>query len=189
MKIGYVRHSATGANFDQQLGALQRAGCDRIFQDDASSAQRPGLQECLKALQANDVLVISRLDLLAPSLHEVIGVVDGLKKQRIELLSLSEPLNTGATDGQWIFKTVAALRQCERNLLIERTQKGMAAARANGIKLGAKAKLTSAQIAQALALIAEGHSQKNVADYLKVGRSTLYRALQREALSVAEGNG
>jgi DNA invertase Pin-like site-specific DNA recombinase len=189
MKCGYARKSATEENLDHQLQALKRAGCQRMFQDDAG-AKHPALRDCLKTLQANDSLVIWRLDALAPSLHDVIVIVDELHTRRIKLLSLSEPLNTAVADGVWIYRAFAALRQCERNLLIERTQHGMKAARARGIKVGAKPKLSDQEIAQAKALLEEGHSQKNVADYLKISRSTLYRALlAREALSVPEGNG
>jgi DNA invertase Pin-like site-specific DNA recombinase len=189
MKCGYARKSATEENLDRQLEALKKAGCQRIFQDDAG-ARRPALRECLASLAANDILVIWRLDVLASSLHEVITRVTEIHQRGIKLLSLTEPLNTGAAEGMWIFKAFAALRACERNLLIERCRHGMKAARARGIKVGAPPKLTNEQIAQAKALLEEGHSRENVADFLKVSRSTLYRSLlAQEALQLPEANG
>jgi DNA invertase Pin-like site-specific DNA recombinase len=104
--------------------------------------------------------------------------VTEIHQRGIKLLSLSEPLNTAASEGVWIYRTFAALRECERNLLIERCKHGMKAARARGIKLGAKPKLSDAQIAQARALIQEGQTLINIADLLRVSRSTLYRSLQ-----------
>ena len=189
MKLAYIKKVRADQDTSRQVEAVERAGCDNGFQD-AAGPKRPALQKCLTLLQPNDSLVIWRLDALGNSLHDVILRVAEIHQRGIELLSLSEPLNTSSPEGQWIFKTFDAMRQCERNLLIERTQKGMKVARARGIKLGAKPKLTSEQIAQAKALLEEGQTQINVADFLKVSRSTLYRTLQAHAaLSMPETNG
>jgi DNA invertase Pin-like site-specific DNA recombinase len=187
MKLAYIKQLRADQDTSRQVEAVERAGCENGFQD-AAGPKRPALQKCLTLLQPNDTLVIWRLDALGNSLHEVIMRVTEIHQRGIKLLSRSEPLNTAAVEGMWIFKSFAALHQCERNLLIERTQHGMKAARARGIKVGAKPKLTSEQIAQAKALLEEGHSRENVADFLKVSRSTLYRTLlAREALYVPEG--
>jgi DNA invertase Pin-like site-specific DNA recombinase len=175
VKLAYIKQWRADQDTSQQMEAMERAGCENGFQD-AAGPKRPALQKCLKILQPGDSLVIWRLDSLATNLSGVMQIVNELGKRQIQLLSLFEPLNTAAVEGMWIFKSFAALRQCERNLLIERTQHGMKAARARGIKVSAKPKLSDQQIAQARALLEEGHSQKNVADYLKVSRSTLYRA-------------
>jgi DNA invertase Pin-like site-specific DNA recombinase len=189
MKLAYIKQLRADQDTSQQVEAVERAGCENGFQD-AAGPKRPALQKCLTLLQPNDTLVIWRLDALGNSLHEVIMRVTEIHQRGIKLLSLSEPLNTAAADGVWIYRAFAALRQCERNLLIERTQHGMKAARARGIKVGAKPKLSDQEIAQAKALLEEGHSRENVADYLKVSRSTLYRTLlAREALSMSEANG
>jgi DNA invertase Pin-like site-specific DNA recombinase len=174
VKLAYIKQLRADQDTSQQMEAMERAGCENGYQD-AAGAKRPALQKCLTLLQPNDTLVIWRLDALGNSLHEVIMRVTEIHQRGIKLLSLSEPLNTVAADGVGIYRAFAALRQCERNLLIERTQHGMKAARARGIKVEA--------------LLEEGHSRENVANFLKVSRSTLYRTLlAHEALSIPEGN-
>ena len=96
MHIGYARVSTDDQNFDLQRDALQRAGCEKVFEDRMSGAkaERPGLTRALEAMRADDILVVWRLDRLGRSLKDLIALVDQLYDRSIGLLSLTENIDT-----------------------------------------------------------------------------------------------
>lgn len=134
MLIGYARVSTGDQNLDLQRDALQNAGCEEIYQDQLSGAKaaRPGLEKALEMARAGDTLVVWRLDRLGRSLKDLITIVETLEQRDIELHSLQESLATHSTGGKLIFHLFAALAEFERNLIRERTQAGLKAARARG---------------------------------------------------------
>src|SRR5215831_1201479 len=102
MKIGYCRVSTDDQNPDWQLAALKRAGCKRIFMDKASGAHvaRPELTKCLKALNADDGLIVWKLGRLGWSLRDLIGLLDDLKTCRVVFRSLTESMDTATPIGR-----------------------------------------------------------------------------------------
>lgn len=181
MKIGYARVSTDDQNPDLQLDALKRAGCQKIYVDKASGAkrQRPKLNKCLDTLDADDVLIVWKLDRLGRSLHDLIGFLDDLKERKIQFQSLTESIDTQTPTGRAMWQMIGILAELERSLIQERTQAGRAAAQARGVKMGRKPKLTPQQIKHACKLIEEGQSPAHVAKLLNVARSTLYLSLQK----------
>lgn len=181
MKIGYARVSTEDQNFSLQLDALSGAGAVRVFGDWASGAsiKRPGLSQALDALDSGDTLVVWKLDRLGRTLSHLIHIVQQLQKREIGFQSLTDGIDTTTPGGQIVFHTMGALAQFERSLVVERIKAGMKAARARGRHLGRIPSLNSAQVAHARKLIDDGESPTAVASSLKVGRSTLYRALRR----------
>lgn len=179
MKIGYARVSTDEQNLDLQERALRDAGVDEVYTDRASGAatSRPGLAAALAALQTGDVLVVWRLDRLGRSLSHLISVVTDLGQRDIGFQSLQEHMDTTSAYGRMIFQMMGSLAEFERALIIERTNAGVQAAKARGVRLGRRPTLIAAQVEHARALIAAGESPSAVARTLKVGRSTLYRAL------------
>lgn len=109
MKYGYAHVSAADQNADQQLKALRKAGCQKLFTDHeaAGTAKRPELDRALKALKAGDTLVVWKLDRLARTLHGLLEIVDDLHQCRVNLLSLMEGLST-STPGNLIFHVFSA---------------------------------------------------------------------------------
>jgi len=180
MKIGYTRVSTSDQNPQAQADALKAAGCDKIINEKVSgaSATRPQLDKLLASMGQGDVLVVVRLDRLGRSLLHLIEVVRTLERQGTGLLSLSEAIDTTTAGGRLIFHVMGALAEFERQLIIERTQAGLAAARKRGARVGRPRALTAAQIKHARALIAEGERPVAIARSLGVDRATLYRAMQ-----------
>ncbi|HEV2081590.1 MAG TPA: recombinase family protein [Brevundimonas sp.] len=183
MKLGYARVSTDDQNLDLQDRALREAGVERVFADRVSGAAscRPGLAEALAALREGDTLVVWRLDRLGRSLPHLISVVADLGQRGIGFQSLNDGLDTTSAQGRFVFHMMGALAEFERALISERTQAGVEAAKARGVRLGRRPVLSSAQLQHAQSLIALGASPAAVAQSFGVGRSTLYRSLRAAA--------
>ncbi len=155
MKIGYVRVSTKEQSFDLQIDALQQAGCDQLYREVVSGArtERPGLDQVVDRLCAGDVLVIWKLDRLGRSLKHLVELVNTLRERGIGLQSLNDPIDTTTPQGRLSFNLFASLAEFERELIRERTQAGLSAARARG-RNGGRPKGLSAQ-AEAIACAAE----------------------------------
>ena len=178
MLIGYARVSTTDQTLDLQKDALEKAGCARIFTDTASGskAERTGLDEALSHLREGDTLVVWRLDRLGRSLPHLIETITALNNRGIGFKSITEAIDTTTSGGKLIFHIFGALAEFERDIIRERTQAGLNAARARGRKGGRPKSLTpkKAQMAEAL------YKDKNntideICKTLNVSRATLYR--------------
>ena len=144
MLIGYARVSTTDQTLDLQKDALEKAGCDRIFTDTASGAkaERVGLDEALSHLREGDTLVVWRLDRLGRSLKHLIETITKLNNRGIGFKSITEAIDTTTSGGKLIFHIFGALAEFERDIIRERTQAGLTAARARGRKGGRPKALT-----------------------------------------------
>jgi DNA invertase Pin-like site-specific DNA recombinase len=136
--IGYARVSTP----DQKLSpsdALERAGCERVFDDQASGARadRPGLAEALAYLRSGDTLVVWKLDRLGRSMSHLIQKISELAARGIGFRSLTESIDTTTPGGMLVFNIFGSLAQFERDLIRERTQAGLRAARERGSRAGA----------------------------------------------------
>jgi len=188
MKIGYARVSTRDQNLDLQRDALKQAGCERIYQDIASGSKtaRPALDELLGQLRAGDVLVIWKLDRLGRSLKHLVELVGDLVMRKIGLLSLNDPLDTTSAQGRLVFNLFASLAEFERELIRERTQAGLSAARARG-RVGGRPKGLSSQ-AEATAMAAETLYRERrlsvnaIAKKLHISKSTLYGYLRHRGV-------
>jgi DNA invertase Pin-like site-specific DNA recombinase len=138
MDIGYARISTDEQTLNLQLDALKAAGCYQIFTDRVSGAkaERPGLTNALGHLRQGDTLVVWRLDRLGRSLPHLIETVTALADRGVGFKSLTESIDTTNTGGRLIFHIFGALAEFERDLIRERTQAGLKAARARGRKGG-----------------------------------------------------
>ncbi|MCP5005597.1 MAG: recombinase family protein [Planctomycetes bacterium] len=134
MKIGYARVSTLEQNTDMQKKALKKAGCEKVLVDKVSGtvAKRPGLEKAKELLRKGDTLVVWRLDRLGRSLRDLIEWVRYLEEQGVGLKSLHEAIDTSTPTGKLTFHIFGALAEFERNLICERTQAGLSAARARG---------------------------------------------------------
>jgi DNA invertase Pin-like site-specific DNA recombinase len=178
MLIGYERVSTDDQNLALQHDALQAAGCEKIFADKMSGAKadRPGLKEALEFARKGDTLVVWRLDRLGRSLKDLMALVEGLEQRTIGFRSLQESIDTTSSGGKLIFHMFGALAEFERNLIQERTQAGLQAARARGRKGGRQPKLTPQQIDVGRALAADPkRSVTAICAHLGISRPTYYR--------------
>ena len=138
--FGYARISTFDQNLDLQKDALKKAGCERLFVDQASGAKtdRPGLSKLLEKLRRGDTLVAWKLDRLGRSMQHLIETVKKLEKLGVAFTSLMESIDTTTINGKLVFHIFGALAEFERGLISERTQAGLAAAHARGRKGGRK---------------------------------------------------
>ncbi len=143
--FGYARVSTADQNPDLQLDALRAAGCSRIFIDYASGAKtaRPELARALDHLRAGDTLIVWKLDRLGRSLPHLVETVKALSDRDVGLRSLQDPIDTTTPGGRLVFHVFAAMAEFERDLIRERTNAGLAAARARGRVGGRPPALTS----------------------------------------------
>src|ERR671915_2316924 len=132
MLIGYARVSTHDQTLALQQDALEKAGCTKIFTDTISGvkAERRGLREALEYVRAGDTLVVWRLDRLGRSLKDLIEKLTELHNRKIGFKSLTENIDTTTSGGKLIFHIFGALAEFERNLIRERTNAGLTAARA-----------------------------------------------------------
>lgn len=181
MKIGYARVSTLDQNPELQFDALQTAGCEKIFQDKISGAkaERPGLAEALSYLRPGDSLVVWRLDRLGRSLKHLIGVVEDLESQKVGFISLQEGFDTTTSGGKLIFQIFGALAEFERNVIRERTNAGLAAARARGRKGGRKEKLTPSQVETMRKMsVSQQHTIAEICRVMSITKPTYYRYME-----------
>ena len=156
--IGYARVSTKDPFLDRQITALTEAGCIRIFADKKSgkSVEREELWKALDYLREGDTLVVPSLDRLGRSLQDLIAIVAGLRKRGIGFRSLKEALDTTTPGGRLVSHVFAALAEFIRELIIEGTSEGLAAAKARGQRLGRPPVMTPEQVGHARALLASG---------------------------------
>lgn len=193
MLIGYARVSTQDQNPDMQRDALKAAGCEKLFEEKASGAQRerPQLMAALEFMRDGDTLVVWRLDRLARSLRQLIETVEALERRGIGFKSITESIDTRTPGGRLVFHIFGALAEFERGIIRERTMAGLKAARERGRTGGRPARLDDDDLAAARALLADPNiGVREVARRLGVSVSTLYRHLPAaRATVIGEGRG
>jgi DNA invertase Pin-like site-specific DNA recombinase len=141
MIIGYARVSTKEQNLDLQIEALQKAGCEKIYREKVSGAtkSRPELDSMISQFRKGDVLIVWRLDRLGRSLKHIIDLVLELSRMEVIIKGLTDGVDTSTINGRLFLNIMASLAEYERELIRERTNAGLAAARARG-RLGGRPK-------------------------------------------------
>jgi len=176
--IGYARVSTTGQTLDAQLHQLREAGAEKVFKETASGARsdRPALRQALAALEAGDVLTLTRLDRLARSTRDLLNIVEAIDARGARMRSIADPwADTTTPSGRLILTVLGGLAEFERALIRERTGEGRDRARKAGRRLGRKPTLTPHQRAEALRMREEGQDNAEIARTFNVHRSTISR--------------
>lgn len=194
MLFGYARVSTTDQNPAHQVDALQRAGvgADEIHVDRASGAKasRPKLDELLGKLRAGDTVVVTRLDRLGRSVLHLVMLGAQLRDRGVGLLVLEQGIDTSTAEGRAMFGMLSVLAELQRELIVANTRDGLAAARSRGRTGGRRPRLTPRQAALAQRLYDEGeHTVAQIAEMLKVPRTTVYGHLQRTSTTTPVGVG
>jgi DNA invertase Pin-like site-specific DNA recombinase len=158
---------------------LKKAGCKQVFTDKAGGAliERKGLAEALSHLRENDALVVWKLDRLGRTVRGLVDLVGELEARRVHFQSLTDGINTKTSAGRFFFHVMASLAQMERELLVERTRAGLAAAQKPGRVGGRKRRMTESKIQSGKTLLESGVAPQEVARNLGVSIPTLYRWL------------
>lgn len=177
MLIGYIRVSTNDQNTDLQRNALQGANCELIFEDKISgkTAERPGLKKALRILQPGDTLVVWKLDRLGRSMRHLVMLTGELRERGINFRSLTDSIDTSTPMGRFFFHVMGALAEMERELIVERTRAGLAAARDKGRIGGRRRIMTPEVVSRAERMLANGAALHQVALVLEVSVKTLYR--------------
>jgi len=178
--IGYARVSTKDQNINSQIDELKKAKVDDYYFDIAggSKSERPELEKCLENLKKSDTLLVWRLDRLGRSLPHLVTLVADLKEKGIGFKSLHDGvIDTTTASGDLIFNIFAALAQFERQLIVERTKAGLAAARSRG-KVGGRKPVPKEdpKVRMAKKLHADKSMKINdICENLQISKATLYR--------------
>ena len=180
MIIGYARVSTYQQDLQIQIEALEKAGCEKIYQEKITGKdnERPALKEMLSKLKRGDTLIIYKLDRLARNLIGTLQLLKELQEKDIEISIVTQPgLDTRTTMGRAMFQMVGVLAEMERSLILERTHAGRQRAIQNGLKLGRKKgevlKRTQDRLEIIKAMLDSGYSQIQIASKLKLTRSAV----------------
>ncbi len=183
LNIGYARVSTGLQNLDLQEDSLKKYGCEKIFTDhlSGSKSKRPGLEAAIEYARAGDKIVVWRLDRLGRNMEDLISLVNQLNEQGVSFHSTQEniTMDKSSSTGQLIFHLFVAFAEFERNLILERSAAGRAAARARGRFGGRPEKLTQQDLELLKTLVDNGTPIKTIADKWNISRTTVYRYLEK----------
>jgi len=178
MKYGYARVSTDGQSVTAQVEQLAQAGAGKVFKEKISGAvtDRKQLKRALDALEKGDVLLVTRLDRLARSTRDLLNTLAVIAEKKAGFRSLGDAwADTTTPHGRLMLTVLAGLAEFERELIRARTGEGRARAKANGVKLGRKFKLTPHQRKEARVRREKGETLMDIARSYNVSHSTISR--------------
>jgi DNA invertase Pin-like site-specific DNA recombinase len=182
MLIGYARTSTVDqiAGLEVQEIALGATGCTKLFVEQVSSvAQRDQLAAALDWVREGDTLVVTRIDRLARSTADLLGIVAMLERKRVALRILDfggSEVDTKSPTGRMLLTMFAAVAEFERAIMLERQRVGVARARAEG-KYRGRAPTARRQTRRVVALHGEGLGASAIAAEVGISRASVYRLL------------
>lgn len=179
MLVGYARVSTLDQDTRLQLDALKAAGVRKVYQDKSSGVgPRPQLHAAIALLQPGDTLVVWKLDRIARSLADLLGIIDRLKAAHATIRSLTEPIDTTNPIGEFTLQVLGAVAQLERSMIRERVIAGQVAAMKRGVIIGGRPKkLSDQQVARAKKLRERGLTWPAIGQSLGVSNTTARRAV------------
>jgi DNA invertase Pin-like site-specific DNA recombinase len=178
MIYGYARVSTDGQSVEAQATALKAAGARKVLREVASGAKsdRAQLRRVIGSLEPDDVLLVTRLDRLARSTRDLLNILATITEKRAGFRSLADAwADTTTAHGRLMLTVLGGLAEFERELIRARTSEGRARAKARGVKLGRKPKLTAHQMREALRRRESGESLTDIARTYNVSHSTISR--------------
>jgi DNA invertase Pin-like site-specific DNA recombinase len=185
----YARCSTADQVLDAQLDSLReyaarRGGEAEEYADagvSGASAKRPALARLLEAVHRRqvDAVVVTKLDRLARSVRHLCELAADFEARGVALVVLDQGIDTSTPSGRFLFHTLGAVAELERELIVERTRAGLAAARRRGARLGRPRRLSEVDVARVHRLAGLGRSQRAIAELLGIGKATVARELAR----------
>jgi DNA invertase Pin-like site-specific DNA recombinase len=194
MHFGYARVSTDDQNLHLQTDELTRAGCEKIYKEKVSGAKadRPELLKLLEHVREGDTVTVWKLDRLGRSLKHLIETVTAFGDKHVGFRSLKESIDTTTATGKLIFHIFASFAEFERDMLRERTNAGLTAARARGRVGGRRPGITPEIIKKAPTAVALYKAQTIPVDeicrQLQIGKATFYKLLKHEGIEVSKYN-
>jgi DNA invertase Pin-like site-specific DNA recombinase len=160
--------STVEQNLDMQVRALEAAGVRvgdiHVEKVSATSKLRPKLEWAMANLRPGDTLIVWKLDRFARSMQDLLKGLQILQQSGAGFRSLTEHIDTTTPAGMLMVHVLGALAQFERDLVVQRTRHGVAAAKARGVKFGQPKKLNAKQEAQCKRWKKEGRSVREIVD-------------------------
>lgn len=183
MKVGYARVSSNGQNLQSQIELLQKAGCEKIFQEKRSGThtdKRIELQNALDFVREGDIFIVTRLDRCSRSVLDLYKIIEKLSKKDVAFKATAQEIDTSTSSGRLMIGLLSIVAEFETDLRSERQADGIASALKRGIRFGRKARFDNEKAARALIMQQEGMLNQEIADHFEIGRSTLLRWLAKE---------
>lgn len=178
MIYGYARVSTSEQETTLQIDALKKAGVEKIHHEKSSSVgHRPQLRLLLANMKKGDLLVVWKIDRLARGLRDLLSILEKLNAKGCGFRSLTEPVDTTSSIGEFMLQVLGAVAQLERSMIRERVIAGQVAYITRGGKLGRPSGLNVQQAAKAIELYREGKKKTEIARLLNVGRWTVDRVI------------
>ncbi|SFP18970.1 Site-specific DNA recombinase [Cohaesibacter marisflavi] len=176
--FGYARVSTSQQSLDVQLKTLKEAGVrkDRIFSDKAtgSNLNRSGLELLRLKVEEGDVILIKKLDRLGRNTEDMITLIKEFDAMGVSIRFLDDGISTEGTMGKMVVTILSAVADAERQRILERTNEGRLEAKAKGVRFGRKPSVDRKAVRS---LHAQGVGATEIANRLKIGRSTVYKVL------------
>jgi DNA invertase Pin-like site-specific DNA recombinase len=192
-QLGYTRVSTSSQDAQLQLDALVAAGVQKrdVFADVTSGSktaiERPGMKRLLEYAQEGDTVVVWRVDRLGGSLIDVLNTVTLLRDRGVHVRSIADGIDPATSTGRMMLNMLATLAEYERELIVERVNAGIAAARQNGTRFGrpvSDPNVIADKLATARDARAKGRTAEDAARLVGWSRATLYR--HQKALAARE---
>lgn len=179
MLIGYARVSTQLQDNASQIQALKDASCESIFEETISGGrwERPKLQELLHYIRKGDTVVVWKLDRLSRSLKDLLFLMEQIENKGAGFKSLTESIDTTTSGGKMMMQMIGVFAEFERNMLKERTIKGLEYAKEQGRVGGRRPKLKPIQIQEIVQLYAAGKSAQELAQLFNIHKATVYRII------------
>jgi DNA invertase Pin-like site-specific DNA recombinase len=178
MIYGYARVSTVAQDLGNQLAQLKAAGCEKVFREKitGTTADRPQLRKLMAALAPGDIVIILAVDRLSRDTTDLLVIARDMQRAGAGLRSIAEPvLDTTGDFAELVLAMLGVAAKLERRRIAERTARGRADAKANGVKFERKPSLTPHQQQEARQRLAEGETQRSVARSYNVSQATISR--------------
>ncbi len=179
MLVGYARVSSTGQNIQSQLEALEKVGCEKIFQEKKSGTKifnRPELDNALEFCREGDVLVVTRLDRCSRNVKDLHQIIETLNDKNVGFTCTEQEIDTTTSAGRLMIGLLSIVSAFETDLRAERQADGISSAKKRGVKFGVPSKLTEADILKIIDFKKNTNmTNQAIADEFGIARSTLLR--------------
>ena len=177
---GYARVSTTDQDVTIQVQALKAAGCTMVRAEKVTGTKRGGrtqLQLIMEFAQAGDTLMVTRVDRLARSVRDLQDIVHELKAKGVTLKATEQPIDTGTAAGKCFLDMLGVFAESGTNLRRERQLEGIAQAKAKGVYKGRPPTIDAEAVRE---MRARGMGPKEIAERLGIGRTSVYRLLEKQ---------
>ncbi|RFU61274.1 recombinase family protein [Peribacillus glennii] len=182
-KLGYARASSGKHTLEKQISFLDEFGCYKIFTDNKSNTEREGLNAMLEYAREGDIVIVFKLDRLAKSIQDLHRITSELKEREIDLISLTQNIDTSGEKGGMVFHMIEVCAEFERELIVERIKTGIENAREKGVKLGRKeANRLLKEKAYELYYSGE-YTMREIVQETGLARATIYRYIEQKKSS------